>query len=168
MTSTTPPVPGGRDVSLDHAAGTAVATALLGMAALHAAWGAGSSWPMADRAELSDAVLGSPGLQRGGAAACFAVAGTLGTGAALVAGWPRQLDRQRRGAVAVMAAVLAGRGVLGLAGRTALVVPVSTGARFRRLDRRIYAPLCLALAGLTALSLTSHRHCHHRTTEELT
>jgi hypothetical protein len=43
--------------------------------------------------------------------------------------------------------------VLGLAGRTDLVSPISTGQEFRRLDRRIYAPVCLGLAALSALSL---------------
>ena len=45
-----------------------------------------------------------------------------------------------------IAGVLGGRGVLGLAGRTSVVSPDSDGARFRRLDRRFYAPLCLGLA----------------------
>jgi Protein of unknown function (DUF3995) len=137
----------------DHAAGAAAAAGLLAIGALHAAWGAGSSWPMASRAELSRAVLGSRGLQRGGAAACYTVAGALGTAAALVAGWPKRAGRPRRVAVAGIAAVLAGRGALGLAGRTDLVSPVSTGQAFRRLDRRYYSPLCLTLSALTALSL---------------
>jgi hypothetical protein len=41
--------------------------------------------------------------------------------------------------------------MLGLAGRTRLVSPSSASPRFIRLDRRVYSPLCLALAGLTAL-----------------
>ena len=154
MTATTPSAPAPADAPLHRVARASAAVALLGIGALHAAWGAGSSWPMATRTELSEAVLGSPGLERGGAAACYAVAGALGAGAALVAGWPAQLDRPRRVAVAGIAATLAGRGALGLTGRTHLVSPVSTGERFRRLDRRIYAPVCLTLAGLIALSLT--------------
>jgi hypothetical protein len=55
-------------------------------------------------------------------------------------------------------AVLAGRGALGLTGRTRLVSPASTSARFARLDRRAYSPLCLALAGLSALSLPNRRN----------
>jgi hypothetical protein len=35
--------------------------------------------------------------------------------------------------------------------------PVSTGERFRRLDRRVYGPLCLPLAGLVGLSLEGGR-----------
>jgi hypothetical protein len=46
--------------------------------------------------------------------------------------------------------VLAVRGTLGLAGMTHVLSPGSTSARFRTLDRRVYSPLCLALAGLAA------------------
>jgi hypothetical protein len=80
------------------AAAAAASGALLAVAGLHAAWGAGRAWPFRDRA------------------------------------------------------VLAGRGALGLAGRTALVAPGSVSARFTRLDRRVYSPACLALAGLAAVS----------------
>jgi hypothetical protein len=38
-------------------------------------------------------------------------------------------------------------------GRTRLVSPSSRSGRFARLDRRVYSPLCLALAGLSALSV---------------
>jgi hypothetical protein len=133
-----------RSVAREAAAGT-----LLVVGALHAAWGAGASWPMSSRAELSEVVLGSPGLGRESAAACYAVAGLLGAAAALVSGRPRQFDRPRRVAVTGVALVLAGRGTLGLAGRTDLVSRTSTGDRFRRLDRRLYSPLCLVLAALT-------------------
>jgi hypothetical protein len=44
--------------------------------------------------------------------------------------------------------VLAVRGGLGLAGRTDVMAPGSVSARFRRLDRAVYSPLCLLLAGL--------------------
>jgi hypothetical protein len=48
--------------------------------------------------------------------------------------------------------VLTGRGALGLTGKTRLVSPSSASERFGRLDRRVYSPLCLVLAGLSALS----------------
>jgi hypothetical protein len=108
---------------------------------------------MASRNELTEAVLGAPGREFGGAAACYAVTGALGTAAALVAGWPSRLDGPRRIAVLGIAAGFAVRGALGLAGHTNVLVPISTGARFRRLDRKIYSPVVLTLAGLTALSL---------------
>jgi hypothetical protein len=51
-----------------------------------------------------------------------------------------------------VASVLAARGLLGLLGRTDVVSPGSTSERFRRRDRRCYAPFCLALAGISAAS----------------
>jgi len=138
-----------KDVEARRVAREATAGTLLVVGALHAAWGAGSNWPMSSREELSDVVLGSPGLERENAPACYAVAGLLGVAAALVSGRPRQFDRPRRVAVTGVALVLAGRGTLGLTGRTDLVSPTSTGDRFRQLDRRLYSPLCLALAALT-------------------
>jgi hypothetical protein len=154
-------------------AGRVAAGGLLAAAGLHVAWGLGSSWPLSSRARLSEAVLGRDALSgddvggdglggddlggddlgRDGAAACYAVAGLLGTAAALVAGHPRRTPRLRDSGVIVLAAALAGRGLLGLAGRTDQVSPVSTGSEFRRLDRRVYAPICLGLAALAALSL---------------
>lgn len=145
----------GHRLDLPSASRASSATALLAIGALHVAWGAGATWPMATRDELSGAVLGSPGLARGGEAACYSVAGLLGVSAAMVSGWPRRAERPRRIAVAGISAVLAARGLLGLAGRTDLVSPGSTGQRFRELDRRIYSPLCLALATLSAMSLRS-------------
>jgi hypothetical protein len=123
---------------------------LLAAAALHAAWGAGAAWPFPDRAALADAVIGAAEVP--GPRACFAVSGALGAAAALAAGWPARHPGLRRAGTSAAAAVLAARGVLGLAGRTRLVSPVSVSARFTRLDRRVYSPLCLTLAGLIALA----------------
>jgi len=85
-------------------------------------------------------------------AACFAVSGALAAAGALVAGWPRGQPALRRVGVAGVAGVLAGRGGLGLSGQTRLVSPAALSERFSRLDRRVYSPLCLALAGASALS----------------
>jgi Protein of unknown function (DUF3995) len=128
----------------------AASAGLLVLAALHAAWGAGSAWPMADRQALADAVIGAQ--QVPPPAACFAVSAALASAGALVAGLPRRRPVLRRIGVAGVVAVLAGRGALGMAGRTYLVSPGSTSARFARLDRRVYSPACLALAGLSALA----------------
>ena len=117
-----------------------------GLAALHVSWAAGSSWPLRDKATLSDAVIGHDGLPS--AAACLAVAGMLSAGSAFVAGWPADAQAlQRIGAVGVVVAISL-RGALGLAGLTHVVSPGSSSRRFRRLDRRIYAPLSLTLAAL--------------------
>ena len=85
-------------------------------------------------------------------AACFAVSGALAAAGTLVAGWPRGRPVLRRMGVAGVVGVLAGRGALGLSGQTRLVSPASLSERFSRLDRRVYSPLCLALAGASALS----------------
>jgi hypothetical protein len=123
---------------------------LFALAGLHTAWGAGSAWPFTDRQALADAVIGAPDVP--GPAACFAVSGALAVAGALVAGLPAGLPVVRRLGVAGVTGVLAGRGALGLAGRTRFVSPSSRSARFAQLDRRVYSPLCLALAGISALS----------------
>jgi Protein of unknown function (DUF3995) len=137
-------------------------TALFGLAGLHAAWGAGSSWPAADRRALAEAVIGNgtgtgTGTQDSGMpgpAACFAVSAALAAAGALTAGWPgRRWPRLHRAGTCGVAGVLAGRGALGLAGQTRRVSPPSVSGRFLRLDRRVYSPACLALAGLSLLAL---------------
>jgi hypothetical protein len=117
---------------------------LFGVAALHAAWGAGKSFPFRDREHLADAVVGNAAVPP--APACYAVAGALTAAAALVQGFPAGHPTLRRVGLLGVAVVLGGRGVLGLTGRTDLVSPARTSARFRRLDRNLYSPLCLALA----------------------
>jgi hypothetical protein len=126
-------------------------SSLFTLAAMHGAWGAGSSWPLPDRAALADAVVGGNVVPS--PAACYQVGGALAAAGILVAGRPRRHRTLRRLGVVGVVAVLTGRGVLGLTGHTSLVSPTSTSARFNRLDRRVYSPLCLGLAGLAALSL---------------
>lgn len=135
---------------LGRAAAVAASAGLFAAAGLHAAWGAGSAWPFPDRATLADATAGAADVP--GPRACFAVCGALAAAGALTAGWPaRYPGLQRAGAITV-AAVLGGRGILGLSGRTRLVSPGATSATFTRLDRRVYSPVCLALAGVSALA----------------
>ncbi len=129
----------------------ATATALGGLAVLHLVWANGSSFPFSSRAELAEAVIGSESVP--GPAACAAVAAGLSSAALLVGGRRLVPPRLRRVGVGVVTATLATRGVLGLVGRTDVVSPVSTSARFRRLDRRLFAPLCLALAAGAASTL---------------
>jgi len=112
---------------------------------LHVAWGRGSTFPYSTRARLHDAVVGrdaapSPTACYVVAAALFGAAGVVGRAATGREG----LFRAGSGAVAL---VLGVRGGFGLAGRTDRLVPGSTSERFRRLDRRVFAPLCLALGG---------------------
>jgi hypothetical protein len=115
------------------------------------AWGRGSAFPFAGQTDLTDAVVGrdttpSP-------AACYAVAAMLTIAAGLVAGVPIGPRRLRRLGVATVVTVLAVRGAVGLTGRTDALVPGSSSPRFRRNDRRFFAPLCLALAAGSATAL---------------
>jgi Protein of unknown function (DUF3995) len=155
-------VGGGRDAhrKARGAAAAAASAGLFAAAALHAAWGSGSAWPFPDRAALAQAVIGTARVP--GPVPCFAVSGALAAAGALTAGWPSRYPGLRRAGVVAVAAVLAGRGMLGLAGRTRLVSPASTSARFTRLDRRVYSPLCLALAGLSALSAAPREQAGRR------
>jgi Protein of unknown function (DUF3995) len=122
----------------------ATAATLATIGGMHVAWGRGSAFPFADRADLTDAVVGRDAAPS--PAACYGVAGLLAGAAALVLGAPGVPRRLRRPGVATVALVLAGRGVLGLTGHTDLLSPRSSTPRFRRLDRLYFAPLCLALA----------------------
>lgn len=127
-------------------------SALIGVAGLHVLWGMGSAWPAADRCRLADGVAGT--LEMPAAEACFAVAGGLAAAAALVAGAGKQY-RLLRLARAGVGAGLVCRGVMGVTGQTALLVPWTPSRWFRVLDRRFYGPFCLALGGLILTSSTS-------------
>ena len=126
------------------------ATALATVAGLHVAWGFGSSFPMADRAALADTVAGTTDVPP--PAACHAVATALLAASALVLDVPVGPPWLRRTGRWVVAGVFTVRAVAGLSGRTNALVAGSESPRFRRLDRRYYAPLCLALAAGTAAS----------------
>ena len=117
---------------------------LAGLAGLHVAWGLGSSVPFDDRAALADAVIGRSEVPP--PAACHAVAAALLAASGLAADLPLGPAGLRRVGRAGVVAVLAVRGGLGLLGRTDLVSPGSVSPGFRRLDRRVYGPLCAALA----------------------
>lgn len=130
--------------------------ALRAIGALHVLWATGSRWPLPDRERFADSVTGRPAGKAPGALACLAVAGLLGTAAALVDGRPRRAPGLSRVGSAGVVTVLTVRGSLGLAGRTDLLSPGSASERFRELDRRIYAPLCLALAALAAPAMLPH------------
>jgi hypothetical protein len=122
----------------------ATATTLSVLAGLHVLWGRGSTFPFADRDRLDDSVVGRASTPS--PSACFAVAGALSAAACLVADVaPLPRPVQRLGVTGV-AVVFATRAALGFSGRTDAVSPGSSSARFRRLDRRVYSPLCLALA----------------------
>ncbi|MEP6624768.1 MAG: DUF3995 domain-containing protein [Acidimicrobiia bacterium] len=127
------------------------AATLLGIAGIHAAWGRGSSFPFATTSELTDAVVGNDVVPSPGA--CYAVAGLLTVAAGATAGLPARTSRLRRLTVLGVAATLATRAAAGFAGRTDALVPGSNSPRFRRNDRRVFAPLCAALAVGALMSL---------------
>jgi hypothetical protein len=124
---------------------------LTALAVLHAAWGLGSAFPFRSRRELADAVVGSGVVPA--PIACFAVAGALATGTALVADVMPLPVTLRRASLVGMAAIFVVRSALGFSGKTALVSPGSDSQRFVRLDRRIYAPICLGLSIGTIISM---------------
>jgi len=120
---------------------------MLALGGLHLAWAAGSPWPLNDRDNLADAVIG--GTEVPGPAACVGVAVALGAGAALVAGLPRSRPGLSRLGAAGVSTVMATRGALGIASSTGLITIGTPSERFRSLDLRLYSPLCLALAALS-------------------
>jgi hypothetical protein len=132
------------------------AAMLLGIGAIHVAWGRGSSFPFATTAELTDAVVGNDVVPS--PAACYAVAALLTVAAGATAGLPTPTSRLRRLTVVGVAATLATRAAFGFAGRTDVLVPGSSSPRFRRNDRRAFAPLCAGLALGAVLSLRTRAH----------
>jgi len=112
---------------------------------------------MADREELANAVVGRERGPFPSTAECLAVAGALKI-AALCVAWPDGRPRAlRRGVASVSVLVLLCRGALGMLGRTDIISPGSASPRFRRMDRRLYSPICLALAALAAPSAVRAR-----------
>lgn len=123
-------------------------TVLAAIGVLHAAWGLGSHWPCESEASLVRTAGGSPGATRMyPPSACFTVAAMivgisvwpLFAAGLLPAPWPSWLTLL---AGAGIAAVFVARGVAGY-------VPawrrLHSAEPFATLDRRVYAPLCLAI-----------------------
>lgn len=148
MTVTTP---FDRVRAMRRTARTATATTLLGVGVLHAAWGRGSTFPFSDRDRLNDTVIGRAATPS--PAACYSVAGLLAAASALVAGLPTPRSRIRRLGVCTVAIALGSRAALGFSGKTDVVSPGSISAKFKRMDKRVFSPLCLALAVGAAGSL---------------
>ncbi len=133
-----------------------ISVILVAIAALHGAWALRIWWPLGDEADLARAPVGTRDITKmPSPAACWAVVLVLLAGALWL-----QLPRDAgglRGAV-----VLAGLGVMTLAFLARGVAAYVPALRrfgpeepFATLDRRYYAPLCLALAAGTAAVLLS-------------
>ena len=136
--------------SLRRCTSITTASVLAGIGALHVAWALGSSFPFRDRAALADTVVGNDAVP--GRGASLAVAGLLGVAAGLVADVLPVAPRFRRVGVVGVASVLATRAAFGFAGSTERLVAGSNSPRFVTADRRVFAPLCAALAAGAAVS----------------
>lgn len=136
---------------LRHVAAIATSSTLATIAALHVGWGFGASFPFRDHKRLADSVAGSTATP--GRRDSLAVAGLLACAAGLVADVLPLSRTPRRAGVLSVALVLAGRGAVGVAGRTGSIVPWTPSAHFNELDKRYYGPLCLLLASGALLSV---------------
>lgn len=127
------------------AAGTASA-GLAFVGGLHVAWGRGSSWPMKDRAELADAVVG--GISVPSPAACFVVGGGMIAAAALIAAGPGLPGRWTPVVRWCVGGALAARGVAGGRAATIMLGLPEPSKHFLNLDVAVYRPLCITFAAL--------------------
>ena len=127
---------------------------LVGLSALHVAWGLGSSMPFASRDKLANAVMGTEAVPS--KAACFIVAGGLALSSAVVLDAVLVPQPVRRRALFAIAGGFGARALLGWTGNTDKVSPGSNSPTFRQLDRRLYSPICacLAVGAITALEPT--------------
>jgi uncharacterized protein DUF3995 len=124
---------------------------MLVLAGLHVLWGVGFSFPFRDREQLADAVIGTSDVPP--RSACIAVASALALAAVLVSGLLPLPGRLRSFALRVVSSILLTRGLAGALGRTSMLSPGSESATFQRLDKKIYAPLCLWLAASVRRSI---------------
>lgn len=135
--------------------------AVLGaVAALHAAWAAGSTWPYGDPTTLTRSVLGVPeagDFPPPGLTLAVTGALTVTAGAAVArTATSESVRRVARLLTLPAAAVLAVRGFGGFA--QSLLAPHAATPEFTRNDLRIYSPLCIGLAaGLAALEIPSRK-----------
>ena len=123
---------------------------LAAAAAIHAAWGRGSSWPRATDDELADLVVGKRPMPPPAASTAVAVLLTGAAGSVAIAGHTNGdglIATNARRLATVVAGALGLRGVGGLAmaavgGATS---GLETTEEFRRMDLRFYSPLCVGL-----------------------
>jgi hypothetical protein len=135
---------------LQTAAGMSAAITLSGAAAIHLMWARGSTWPAETSDDLANLVGGKTPMPSSAACAAVAVAltGAAGVTALASSGHRSRLAKHSASLAAAASGALLLRGVGGLAIGAAGVGDVSP--EFRRWDRRLYSPLCVALGALIA------------------
>jgi len=129
---------------------TGLSAALIAIAALHAYWGLGGTWPERTAADLARAVVGDGRTRMPPPWACFAVALLL----LIVAAWPWAMlaypDSQPLLVVGIVAAGIFF--VRGSAGYSPRWRQRFSAEPFATRDMRLYSPLCMILAtGMMAL-----------------
>jgi hypothetical protein len=127
-----------------------LSTILVLIAAIHAYWGTGGTWPERDAADLARAVVGDGRTRMPPPWLCFAVAAAL----LVVAAWPWMMllapDSEPALVFGIAAAAIFF--VRGSAGYSPRWRQRFSTEPFATRDMRFYSPLCLALAtGMMAL-----------------
>lgn len=122
------------------------AVAALGLgaiAALHAVWVTGSSWPAQDRKRLGEAVVGQTDVQPAPLSTAVVAAGAAGAGLVVAGafgdGRLQRLGLRGMGAIMLLRAAFGGEAALAVLG-----LPPA-GDLFRRLDARYYRPFAAVL-----------------------
>ncbi len=118
-----------------------------GTRVLHAAWSLGSHWPAASGPQLADAVVGAQVPPARTPTVVVAVG--LLCSAAAVSG---SLGRPRRPAAVALGGAFALRAALGGSAAARSITSTAPSARFVTLDRRLYRPLCAAIAAALLVS----------------
>ena len=157
-------------------AGLVGAAGLAAAAGLHVVWASGSTWPCRDADDLADVVIGrAPTTRRReasetsersetstvpGAAMTAGVAALLASAGALTAAASGVIPVRGRAAGLARLGSRVASGVLLARGTSGLVVSgLGIGGateRFRRMDLRVYSPLCVALGSAVAVSARRH------------
>ena len=122
--------------------------------ALHLNWARGSSWPAGSREELGELVAGSSTMPPT-VPTVIVGAGIVGAGAVVVgAGGTSRLATIARLGVG---GGLLGRAAVGGVAAARMLGLGEPGARFRRLDRSLYRPLCATLGVMVLFAALSRR-----------
>jgi hypothetical protein len=121
-----------------------LSAALIVIAALHAYWGLGGTWPKRTAAELARTVVGNGRTRMPPPWSCFTVAALL----LVVAAWPwAMLEEPHSQPVLVVGIVAAAIFfVRGMAGYSPRWRQRFSAEPFATWDMRLYSPLCMALA----------------------